>query len=66
MWSELFDQAVQAGEAQREFTASGQSSLTPALMGCLDCGTMAMIASPTLGTCADCGAELSVLSPDQI
>jgi hypothetical protein len=66
MLSEMFDQAVQAGEAQRESVASGRRSLIPALMGCLDCGTVGMIASPALGICADCGAELSVIRPDEI
>ena len=62
MLDEMFDQAVRAGEAQRE---GGASALIPALMGCLDCGTVEMIASPALGTCADCGTAFSVLRADQ-
>ena len=57
----LFDQAVRAGEAQRESTVFGQRPLIPALKGCRDCGTVAMIASPALGTCSDCGKDLEVL-----
>ena len=63
MLDEMFDQAVRAGEAQRE---GGTSALIPALMGCLDCHTVEMITSPTLGTCADCGTAFSVLRADQI
>jgi membrane protease subunit (stomatin/prohibitin family) len=66
MLSEMFDQAVQAGEAQRESAARGMGSLIPALMGCANCGTVEMIAAPALGICPDCGAGLSVLSADQI
>jgi len=66
MLSEMFDQAVQAGEAQRDATARGPSSLIPALMGCVDCGTVEMIAAPALGFCPDCGAGLTVLRADQI
>ncbi|HEX2134491.1 MAG TPA: hypothetical protein VHG30_01090 [Microvirga sp.] len=63
MLNEMFDQAVRAGEAQRE---GGASALIPALMGCLECGTVEMIAAPVLGTCAACGAAFSVLRVDQI
>ena len=65
MLGETFEQAVQAGEAQRESAGSGLRSLVPALMGCVDCGTVEMIASPALGVCPDCGADLSVLRSDQ-
>jgi hypothetical protein len=66
MLTQMFDQAVQASEAQREFTATGKGSLIPALMGCLDCRTISMITAPALGTCSDCGANLIVLRADQI
>jgi hypothetical protein len=66
MLANLFDQAVQASEALRETAIGGRDTLIPALMGCRDCGTVAMIASPALGRCADCGAELEILGPDQI
>ena len=66
MLTEMFDQAVQASEAQREWTATGKGSLIPALMGCAECRSVAMIAAPALGTCADCGADLIVVRADQI
>jgi hypothetical protein len=58
---DLFDQAIRAGEAQREGSALGQRPLIPAMMGCRDCGTLAMISAPALGTCADCRRELEVM-----
>jgi hypothetical protein len=61
----LFDQAVRAGEAQRVGALIGQRPLIPALKGCRQCGTLAMIASPALGRCADCGQELEVMSSPQ-
>lgn len=59
---ELFDQAIAAGEAQREGARVGQRPLIPALKGCRRCGTTAMIASPELGRCADCDQELEVVT----
>jgi hypothetical protein len=66
MINAIFDDAVRASEAERETALRGQRTVAPALMGCPDCLTVAMIASPALGTCADCGAELEILRPDQI
>lgn len=66
MLNDMFEQAVLASEAQREGAGSRQGTVLPALMGCLDCRTVAMIASPALGACADCGAELKVLRADQV
>jgi hypothetical protein len=50
----MFDQAVQAGEAVR---SSGVVALVPALHGCAECGTVAMISGPIMGVCEDCGVE---------
>lgn len=66
MLNDMFEQAVRASEAQKESAIGLQGTVVPALMGCLDCGTVAMIASPTLGSCTDCGAELTVLRADQV
>lgn len=63
---DMFDQAVRAAEAYRASIKERNTTLVPALKGCLGCGTIAMIASPELGTCTDCGAVLSVLSSQQI
>jgi hypothetical protein len=56
----MFEQAVQASEAVRASTGSGGSPLLPALCGCISCGAVRMIASPTLGTC-ECGEPIVAL-----
>ena len=59
----MFDQAVQAGEAVRD---SGVVALIPALHGCAECGTVAMISGPTMGVCEDCGVELTQIRPEDL
>ena len=62
MLDTLFDQIVRTSDAVRDSAGARQGALYPALKGCRDCGTMAMIASAILGVCADCGAELTVMA----
>jgi len=57
----MFEQAVQVSEAHRQGASRMQGNLRMAMKGCLECGTMHMIASPELGRCVDCGSELQVL-----
>ncbi len=59
----MLDQAVQAGEAVRH---SGAVALIPALHGCVDCGTVAMISGPVMGVCEDCGVEHTLIRPEQL
>ena len=59
----MLDQAVQAGEAVRD---SGVVALIPALHGCVDCGTVAMISGPVLGVCDDCGVEHTEIRAEQL
>ena len=60
----MVDHIVQISEAHRQGASRMQGLLRPAMQGCLECGTMHMIASPDLGICADCGSPMQVLSAD--
>lgn len=50
--------------------ASGTSltpPLIPAMSGCVDCGTISMIASPgPMGSCPHCGSAHVGLTPEQV
>jgi hypothetical protein len=58
----MFESLVQASEAMRLGAGAAAGSITPALCGCIQCGTRRLIAAPVLGSCEDCGQDLQVLT----